>query len=780
MSDVSPDDLADIGRGPERSNLRGQIRRRTDWLLDRPWAVVIALAVIGLAVRHSWLTLGPLSSGDWKWPTRGRTLEFFPWPSIWNNTLGLSGENRFLDAFRFPVYAVNGLIATLGGSWTVIEKVVYFAPFAVLLPVAGWLLAREILGRTRWTWLAPLLLLGNTYFLVEANGEIPLVLAEAIGCVALVAFLRCMRRLSMKWALVTGLLLGASSAMDLRPAYLTGLLMVGYVVVLAVAEPRWALLRRRIWLSGASMLTFLGTQMFWILPLVNYKGHPAFPTPRTPDFNIITLEHGIAGVMASWSGGTPAPFAQAPLNPIFMVLPLLAMLPLVWRRMRVELVWLALAALVCAFLAKTNNPPFGHVYDWLYLHVPGLNLFREGSKFLYPIAIAYAVLVPAAFASLMELAGRLRRRAGLIRAAAAFCLVLVLVAVGSSLLVLERGQLGSTTATAPEPRVFKEVTSILNADHQAGSVLWFGAPVYVSGNQYQDDHSYTITSATHPLNNLSGSVLSTVVQSRDVFQYFCPVITQSYCYVNRTVLPYLVGMVGASYIISPAGPDVGLLPTGITRGWLDQQLTAMFGPPLAVGDRGDPVFRMAPPQPPADDWQLPGRRPRPIRSLVSRCRTSCPPGYGRPSRVPPVIRRLRLPGGAGRSARQRDRPASHRRGLSGIRRRALRRDGPHAGRPTPGGGRLNPVQPSFAGPLEPAAGMGSLRSGHPSRRYRAHYHRYVRCSAWSLCRLVRIGRRRLRSPRPAGRGDPFERQWRAVASVLGRRQRALDRVATDL
>ncbi len=269
---------------------------------------------------------------------------------------------------------------------------------------------------------------------------------------------------------------------------------------------------------------------------------------------------------------------------MFMVLPLLAMLPLTWRRMRAELLWLALAALVCAFLAKTNNPPFGDVYDWIYIHVPGFNLFREGSKFLYPIAIAYAVLIPAAFASLVDVARRLRSRAGLIKAVAGVALVLVLAVVGSSVLVLERGQLGSTTATAPEPPVFKQVTALLHADHHPGSVLWFGAPVYVTGNQYQDDHTYTITSATHPLDNLTGSVLSTVVQSRDVFQYFCPVITQSYCYVNRSVFPYLVGMVGASYVVSPASPDVGLLPSGITRAWLRQQLTAMFGPPLALGD----------------------------------------------------------------------------------------------------------------------------------------------------------------------------------------------------
>ena len=43
---------------------------------------------------------------------------------------------------------------------------------------------------------------------------------------------------------------------------------------------------------------------------------------------------GITGVSAFWSGGTPALLVQAPLNPAFMILPLLALMPLLARRLR--------------------------------------------------------------------------------------------------------------------------------------------------------------------------------------------------------------------------------------------------------------------------------------------------------------------------------------------------------------------------------------------------------------------------------------------------------------
>jgi tetratricopeptide (TPR) repeat protein len=549
---------------------------------------VVALGIIGLVVRHAWLTTKPLSSGDWKWPAAGRINEWFPWPSVWTDTLGFSGENRFLDAFRFPVYAVNGLIGAAGASWTVIEKVVYFIPFAVLLPVAGWLLAREVLGRTRWTILAPALLLANSYFLIEANGEIPLVLSEVLACLALIAFLRTMRSFSPRWALLTGLAVGAACAMDLRPAYLTSLLIVGYVLILTIADPGWRLFGRRVGLAALAAVVFGGTQLFWILPLHFYKGHPAFPTPSAPDFTIITLTHGLTGVSAAWTGGVPAAFVQAPINPLFLILPLLAMIPLAWRRLKPELLWLALAALVCAFLAKTNNPPLGSTYQFLYAHFPGFNLFREGSKFLFPIAIGYAVLIPAAGASIADLVRRSRghtRQALGVGAAAA--LSLLVVVSGSTLLTLEGGQLGSTTTPVAMPKAFSDLSHMLDADHQPGSVLWFGGPIYVSGpGGEQKNHSYTITSATHSIDNLSGQATSSVVQNRDVLQYFCATMTDPYCYLTPGLFPYLTRMVGASYVVSPGSNDVGLLPIGVTPGALRDRLTAMFGSPTSVGNPG--------------------------------------------------------------------------------------------------------------------------------------------------------------------------------------------------
>jgi len=573
--------------------VRARIHHIIEVVADRPRVTVVVLAVAGLVVRQAWLTTRPLAAGDWHWPSRGRLLGWFPWPTVWDSTLGFGGENRFLEAFRFPVFALSGAVAAAGGTWTVAEKVIYFLPYAVLLPVAGWLLAREVLGRTRWTLLAPIILLGNTYFILESDGHVPLPLGELLGCLALVAFRRSMRRTSRWYAVIAGLLVSAAAVGDIRAAYITVWLMAAYLVVLVLAEPAWRLAGRRIVLSAIAGAAFIGTQLFWVVPLLTYHGHPGFPTPQSPNFNIITVAHGIAGVAAGWSGGIPAPLVEAPLNPAFMILPLLAMLLLVARRVRPEILWLALVAMVCAFLAKTNTPPLGGIYDLIYRFVPGFKLFREGSKFLFPVSVAYAVMVPAALQALFERGWRATstarstardRLAPTVRFAAIAGLAVVLLTMTSTIVVLESGQVGSSTTPTGEPAAFSQMDKLLSADHQPGSVLWIGEPVFVSPGG--KNHRYVITSSTHPAVNLTGNGLSTLANQRDDFQAFCATITQPYCYLQPGLFPYLVSMSGSSYIVSPGSGNVGILPAGITRSWIRQQITAMFGPPMQLGRGG--------------------------------------------------------------------------------------------------------------------------------------------------------------------------------------------------
>ena len=556
---------------------------RARQVLDRRAVVVMAaLAAIGIAIHQAWWRAQPLAAGDWHWIDRGRLLQWFPWPTVWDPSQGISGQNRFLDAFRFPIYAVSGLIGAIGGTWTLAEKLVYFLPFAVLLPIAGWLFAREVIGRSRWALLAPVILMSNSYLLLEGDVHTPLPLAEAVGLLTLVAFMRAMRRRSLGYSVGTGLLLSLCAICDIRAAYLTGVLMAGYLLVLTIVDRggrRWL---RRIGLAVAAAVVFLLSQAFWWVPLLAYGSVPHLPTPQAPNFNVITLEHGLAGVSAFWTGGRPANLVEAPLNPMFMVIPLLAMLPLLARRLSPTVVWLALAVVIAAFMAKTDTPPIGGLYDWMYLHIPGWRLFREGSKFLYIVVAGYSVLVPLALRRLFENGLRFPRRASALRGVAVVGLLSVLAIAASSLTTLETGALDTTTTPTPEPASFNALSRLMSADPATSAVLWFGSPL-VSDNDGRS-HRFIIASAQHGVENLTGSLSETQVNHLDPLQSFCADPLQPYCYLDPRMFPYLARTTGAGYIVAPGGENVGALPTGITRTWLAGALTAIYGAPTVLGN----------------------------------------------------------------------------------------------------------------------------------------------------------------------------------------------------
>jgi tetratricopeptide (TPR) repeat protein len=559
------------------------------WISRRPWAMVVVLALVGLGIRHAWLSPQPLSAGDWHWPDNPVLANYSPWPTVWDSSLGLGGENRFSAAFRFPIYAITGLFAVLGAGWTVTEKLFYFVPFAVLLPVGGWLLAREIMGRTKWALLTPVILVGATYFMLESNGEVPLALAEVISFFVLIAFLKTVRTLSFRWALITGLLLAVVALYDVRPAYLCVLLMLLYFLIVAVAERDMRVFLRRTALGAVAGVAFVGLQAYWLVPLLTYHGGVGLPIPQAPNFNVLTLGHGLTGVDAFWTGGTPAQLVQAPLNPAYMILPLLALTPLLARRMRPEVLWLTLAALLFAFFAKTDNAPLGGVYDWMYIHVPGWKLFREGSKFLYIVSLAYAILIPMALASVFQwcAAHLTELRARVLRAGAAAALVGVIALSAWSVVILQTGTLGSTTKSTPEPAAFTAFSTILADDPRPGPVLWFGQPLV--GNNIHNHH-FLIASPTHPAVNLTGKFAGSRTNQRDPFQLYCPDNVIAYCYVDSPLFPYLVQMAGAGYIVVPGGQGEGSLPAGITRSWLQQKVSSMFGPPTVLGSGSTSIW----------------------------------------------------------------------------------------------------------------------------------------------------------------------------------------------
>jgi tetratricopeptide (TPR) repeat protein len=557
-----------------------------DYLISRPVYMSLVLGILGLIVRHAWLSGNELVAGDQGGASQGQLTVLFPWPTIWSPVTGLGGHNTFYNSFRFPVYELYGILANLGAHWGVIERLVYYVPFAVTLPIASWLLSREILGETRWTVLTPLITVGSTYFLVDGTTEVPLGLSAALCGFALYHYLRALRTGRYTNGIYVGLLLAVATAVDIRPVYLTVVVIIEYFVIKAIATKSLKRVGHSLGISAIAGGTFLGLQLAWIIPLVMYHGNTGLPIPPQPNFNIITYLHALTGTMPEWTGSTLTPLVEAPLNPLILFIPIIAFLTAGKRTLKPEYLWLLLCAVEFAFLSKTNQPPFGYVYDWLYRRIPGFNLFRDGSKFLFLLSFAYAILIPTALRELWGAAAKptrsrrfvLARTQTQTRVVAVLGALIVTSLSVSNIVTLESGALRSTTKPIAQPASIGELSTVLAKDKTYGQVLWVGSSTFKTPDGQA--HTFKVSSINHPVYSLSGQPFSAT--NPDYFQYFCPVVRQAYCYLNSSIFPSLVNNTGTRYIVMSTGTE-SKTPNGFPADWFVHQIQSMYGAPIHLG-----------------------------------------------------------------------------------------------------------------------------------------------------------------------------------------------------
>lgn len=563
------------------------------------WLVLVAL--LGLILYHRWLTTVPLTSGDWPWVPTDQMRSWFPLPSVWWPEMGF-GLKNFSGLYEAPIETVAGVLAWAGLDWGFVEKVLYFVPFAILSFVSPWFLAREILGSARWAVVSALLFASSTYFLTfSVGGQMFLAVAQAIAPMIAYSLIRSVRLSSVRWAIWTGLLLGIQAAYEVRITYLTLGLLAGYLVIIAATSVKIAALRRAGGLFIVAGAVFVGTQAYWVLPLITYHGNRGLPLASEPWLAFMRLGNGITGLAPYWTGRTPAIFHETAVQPWFFLFPLLAFCCLIIRPIRAEVLWLSASALVAAFLIKQTNPPLGGVYAWMFFHLPGWNLFREASKLYFIVALSYSILVPIAIRALFMAAARTRHRLKqtAISALAIAALLTVTIVAAAGFVPLETGELRYTSYPSPQPESFRSLGEILARDPNYGAVLWLGGPWIF--DEFGVDHSFPLRSTRHPVVELLGTS-----DASDPLVAFCRVPTVPFCYLDKELLPYLMSRTGATYVVAPAGPGVGRLPSlatsvepTLTADAIGKQVTDALGPPRIL----DPSTK------PLAVWSLPSAQP---------------------------------------------------------------------------------------------------------------------------------------------------------------------------
>ena len=166
------------------------------------------------------------------------------------------------------------------------------------------------------------------------------------------------------------------------------------------------------------------------------------------------------------------------MRPEFLIIPILAFVSLFFvnrltnLQTKKNILFFTFLALIGAFLAKGSNPPFGEVYLWLFNNFPGMNLFRDPTKFYVLVALSYSVLIPF---SVTEIYKRLSAICNARRVTRYLPNLFVLLVVYCLLLLVKPailGQLGGTFKTKEVPRDYIQLKSFIENQNEFFRTFW--------------------------------------------------------------------------------------------------------------------------------------------------------------------------------------------------------------------------------------------------------------------------------------------------------------------
>lgn len=316
------------------------------------------LAIIGFIFRP-WFTTLPLSSGDWPYLFLENIKEFSFFPEV-----------RFLWLAPYYQILTKIVVQYLGVPWVITEKAFWFFPFIFLSLFSSYRLSKFFLGALIYT--------TNTYALmVIGGGQLGVAMGYAIAPLVLSHFME------KKGVILNGFLLSVQVMFDPRIAFLT-------LIASIIFKPSFRILG-----VSAGMAVLLN--LYWIIPFLKHQlplGEQldAATIESAKFLSFATFEQTFSLLHPNWPENI---FGKVYfMRPEFLLIAILAFSSLLFKPQSRKVLYFALLALVGAFLAKGTNPPFGELYGWLFVHVPGFTMFRDPTKFYLFVALSFSVLIP--------------------------------------------------------------------------------------------------------------------------------------------------------------------------------------------------------------------------------------------------------------------------------------------------------------------------------------------------------------------------------------------------
>jgi hypothetical protein len=368
---------------------------RRDWLF-----FVLLLSFIAIIIHLPWFKFSTiLTGGDWSyWPNEEVKQVLYSWGAwMGNSDFGIVNVqipfNLFMSAWWLLVH--------LGMTYNQAVKLTFLIPIAIFNFLSPYFLVKKLTKNNLAAFVAAIFYGTTTYGIVN---QLPIQFIYAIAPLILLLFIRAIETNRVCDWLLFVLLYWVGTCYEVRIMYVITFILLFYFLFFHLKEIKkyW----RNILIS--SFIT-LALCLFWILPIIFGGISTAVATLTNRglfgDF-LFDIQRSLTLSMWNWNGGLQnIQFIPQPILWQFWILPIVLVAGFFLKQTysyRKQILFFWVLSLVGILLTKQSGVPLVSLYQWLYEHFPGFNLFREASKFYVVTALGYMGLLGYFVASLQK------------------------------------------------------------------------------------------------------------------------------------------------------------------------------------------------------------------------------------------------------------------------------------------------------------------------------------------------------------------------------------------
>lgn len=391
--------------------------------------LVFLLFITAIAIFKNWVSGKEIIGGDWPYYYKEMLRDFSYIPPLWSSQggAGLGGVNTNFPFFSYENIIIDIFVNILGLSWQLVYKIFWFGLFIASSIFSIVFLFRTLFKSSNMLQIiiSIFIFIVNSYILLIVGGGqmgialaysiAPLVLGTSINLIDHVVLISQYspgkKRYSsgLKYSIFAGLIFSLQLMFDFRISYISALAVLAYTSFYYFFINKFSIKLFTFYFSFFIFIV-LGLHAFWIIPFLTF-GLLSVPEGLTSTsgfkfFSFAPFSQSLSVLHPNWPenifGKTYFMRAEFLLLPILAFSGLLFLKNFKEARKNTFVIFFAFLALIGVFLAKGVNPPFGEMNRLLFENVPGMNLFRDPTKFYLLIALSYSILIPYSLFQLVE------------------------------------------------------------------------------------------------------------------------------------------------------------------------------------------------------------------------------------------------------------------------------------------------------------------------------------------------------------------------------------------